>query len=62
MEPRGDDCVAKINQDCACIGHPFGDLRGTALFCVYDGHGMYGHDVAQEVMHFVFQARHHNPA
>ena len=48
---------AKINQDRGFITYPLAGDRQMALFCVYDGHGMHGHDVAQEVMHFVFQAR-----
>lgn len=47
LEPGrdGNGSVAKINQDCACMGHPFAGLKGTAIFCVYDGHGKQGHEV-----------------
>jgi len=54
QEPCEDGAQAKINQDCACIGHPFADTPGTAFFSVYDGHGKYGHDVSQECMHTIF--------
>ena len=51
---EGDDgAVSKINQDCACMLHPFTD-PGTALFCVYDGHGTFGHRVSQEAMHSMY--------
>ena len=55
QEPGPDGGVGKINQDCACLAHPFANMRGTGLFCVYDGHGKLGHDVSQEVLHFVYQ-------
>ena len=51
---EGATAVAKINQDCACLGHPFAGLAGTAMFSVYDGHGKYGHEVSQEAMHTIF--------
>jgi serine/threonine protein phosphatase PrpC len=55
QEPGKEGCaVAKINQDCACMGHPFAGLKGTAIFSVYDGHGKYGHEVSQEAMHTIF--------
>ena len=48
-EPTDTGSIAKINQDCASISHPLARTPGTALFCVYDGHGKFGHDVSQEV-------------
>jgi len=48
-EPTDTGSIAKINQDCASISHPFARTPGTALFCVYDGHGKFGHHVSQEV-------------
>ena len=54
QEPGSNGAEAKINQDCACVGHPFAGLRGTACFAVYDGHGRCGHDVSQEAMHTIF--------
>lgn len=51
-EEGEDGAVSKINQDCACMMHPF-DGPGTALFCVFDGHGIHGHTVSQEVMHSI---------
>ena len=55
QEPGGQGkAEAKINQDCACFGHPFAGIRGTAMFSVYDGHGKYGHQVSHEVMHTIF--------
>ena len=56
MEPGDEGHVDKINQDCACCGHPFADLERTALFCVYDGHGKCGHEVSQECMHTIYQS------
>lgn len=50
-EPTDTGSIAKINQDCASISHPFARTPGTALFCVYDGHGKFGHHVSQEVLH-----------
>ena len=50
-EPTDTGSTAKINQDCACLMHPFARTPGTALFCVYDGHGKFGHHVSQEVLH-----------
>ena len=50
-EPTATGSTAKINQDCACLTHPFARTPGTALFCVYDGHGKFGHVVSQEVLH-----------
>jgi len=44
----------KINQDCACVGHPFAGEQRSALFSVYDGHGKFGHEVSQEAMHTVY--------
>ena len=46
-----DDGVKKTNQDFACMAHPVAKQLGTALFCVFDGHGAKGHDVAQEVLY-----------
>ena len=48
-EPTDAGSIAKINQDCASISHPLARTPGTALFCVYDGHGKFGHHVSQEV-------------
>jgi len=57
LEPSDDGSggEAKINQDCACVGQPFGGLPGTAAFFVYDGHGKYGHEVSHEAMHTIFR-------
>lgn len=47
--------VGKTNQDCACIASPVGGDDGSAVFCVFDGHGKHGHVVSQEAlrkMHF----------
>lgn len=33
---------AKINQDRACVVHPFMGSDACALLCVYDGHGERG--------------------
>jgi len=52
-EGAEEGIVAKINQDCACMLHPFTD-PGTALWCVYDGHGTEGHTVSQEAMHSMY--------
>lgn len=54
MEPGEDGGVDKINQDCACMGYPFAGLERSALFCVYDGHGKFGHEASQEAMHTVY--------
>jgi len=43
----------KINQDCACVVHPFAHTKGAALFCVFDGHGPDGRAVAFEAMHSI---------
>ncbi len=40
----------KINQDCACVAYDVGGLCGTALFCVYDGHGDFGDAVSTEAL------------
>jgi len=46
-EPGPSGSVDKINQDCACLSHPFARTLGTSLFCVFDGHGKHGHVVSQ---------------
>lgn len=38
---------AKINQDRACVVHPFMGSDTCALLCVYDGHGERGDMVRQ---------------
>lgn len=53
-EPSHEDdrkITGKINQDCACVASLVGGQPGTALFCVYDGHGEFGRDVSQLAMH-----------
>ena len=40
----------KINQDRGLITYPFNDDKQAALFCVYDGHGVYGELVSEFVM------------
>ena len=42
--------VSKINQDRGSFSHPFADDANQALFCVFDGHGVYGDVVSQAVM------------
>lgn len=37
-----DQDLAKINQDRACVVHPFMGSETCALLCVYDGHGERG--------------------
>ena len=39
----------KVNQDCACMAHPFAKRTDCALFCVLDGHGAHGERVSNEV-------------
>ena len=51
MEPGESGSHAKINQDCACVSHPVARQPGTAIFCVFDGHGRCGDAVSQEIMH-----------
>lgn len=41
---------AKINQDRGLITYPFADNTDEALFCVFDGHGSNGENVAEFVM------------
>ena len=41
---------SKVNQDCACVASALGGQPGTALLCVYDGHGHRGHDVSLECL------------
>ncbi|KAL1514423.1 hypothetical protein AB1Y20_003524 [Prymnesium parvum] len=65
-EEGEDGITSKINQDCACMLHPLSGA-GTALFCVFDGHGTHGDAVSQEVMHSMYyelerdQALHSEP-
>ena len=40
----------KINQDRGLITYPFNEDKQAALFCVYDGHGVYGELVSEFVM------------
>lgn len=42
--------VGKVNQDCACVASALGGHAGTALLCVFDGHGDKGHDVSLECL------------
>ena len=45
----------KINQDCGCVASCIGGDAGTAIFCVYDGHGDRGRDVSQYAMHAMYK-------
>ena len=54
--PTGNGTVTKINQDCACVVTPVGNDASAALFCVYDGHGEFGNEVAAHVMHSMKRA------
>jgi len=45
--------VAKINQDRGGVAFPYGNCPRTALFAVYDGHGMGGELVSQFALHEV---------
>ena len=49
--PGMDDGISKTNQDFACLSHPVSKQPGTALFCVFDGHGKLGHDVSREALY-----------
>ena len=51
----------KINQDCACVAHSVGGHVGTALLCVYDGHGQSGHDVSLEALFSVHEELERRP-
>ncbi|CAM9872823.1 unnamed protein product [Pylaiella littoralis] len=46
----GEEDLAKINQDRACVVHPFMGSETCALLCVYDGHGEHGDVVSNYVM------------
>jgi len=48
-----EDGKPKTNQDCACVAHPLSKQPGTALFCVFDGHGTHGDHASQEVLHSI---------
>lgn len=45
--------VAKINQDRGGVSFPYGNCPKTALFAVYDGHGLGGELVSQFALHEV---------
>lgn len=45
--------MAKINQDRGGVAFPYGNCPRTALFAVYDGHGMGGELVSQFALHEV---------
>eukprot|EP00903_Cladosiphon_okamuranus_P013274 g12376.t1 len=47
---EGDEDFAKINQDRACVVHPFMGSETCVLLCVYDGHGDRGDMVSNYVM------------
>jgi len=57
IEPARDGTgQCKVNQDCACICHPFCQDPQCALFCVLDGHGKKGASVSSVAMgHLVEQ-------
>jgi len=46
---HGNSFEQRINQDCGSIEYPFGDPH-QALFCVLDGHGPQGSELAQSAM------------
>jgi hypothetical protein len=48
-EDANGDVHVKTNQDYACTSLPFAEEKGSALFCVCDGHGAGGHMVSHEV-------------
>ena len=55
--------TAKINQDCACMVSPVGKGANAALFCVFDGHGEFGTEVAAHAMHSLrYVLTHGSPA
>jgi len=47
------EMMAKINQDRGCVCYPFGveGEKTSALFCVFDGHGVCGDKVSHYAMH-----------
>jgi len=49
-----EDGEPKTNQDYAAMAHPFAKTLGSALFCVFDGHGRKGHDVSQEALYSMY--------
>ncbi|CAM9234569.1 unnamed protein product [Choristocarpus tenellus] len=46
----GTEACAKINQDRACVVHPFMASESCALVCVFDGHGERGDMVSNFAM------------
>ena len=51
----------KINQDRGHIIHPYGDNDHTALFGVFDGHGICGEMLAEYTMNAVFEKLNTHP-
>ena len=49
--PNKPTSAAKINQDRGGIAFPYGNSAQTALFAVYDGHGLGGEMVSQFALH-----------
>jgi len=59
LEPQVVTLVTqKINQDRGIVAYPFGDCPKTAMFGVFDGHGMRGELVAEYAMNEIAKRLH----
>ena len=59
LEPQVVTLVTqKINQDRGIVAYPFGNCTKTALFGVFDGHGVKGELVAEYAMNEITQRLH----
>ena len=47
---RRETDTAKMNQDRGIVIHPFNGDASQSLFCIFDGHGDAGHNVAEFMM------------
>ena len=47
---RRETDTAKMNKDRGIVIHPFNGDASQSLFCIFDGHGDAGHNVAEFMM------------